>query len=1055
MKRIATLLLSVVFCLTALPWGAVSAATDGNIIINGDFESGKDGWTCNSGTAEIVTDANSGTAALQLTNPGAWGEAAVQTVAVQADTDYTITWYSKRVFGTGAFNLIPMNSNNWNNLSCNGQNWMNETSGNWVKYEITLNTGSTTQVLLKFTSETTNAGSILIDDITMIPVDWQSPDEPDVPSDNPLSNGDFETGDNTGWAVYQGSTVKAEAAHGGAYGLHLRGDGGWGGMAYQNIPVQHGVEYTIQMWLKAVASGVNIQIKDGGEMGTNLAGQWFGATKWTRVEIKVTPTTDILCINFCGSGNGTAASVYLDDVTITTQVPAEPSDELIFNGDFETGDFTGWDNLWGNNTISITEGHDSAYAMSVISGQWRHIRQKVDVEPNTDYLITGWYKDVNKMTLIVKDGADMKNLYQAAFIDGTSEWKRITLTINSGSETSLLVDLMGNEEGARGIFDDFSMKKATDEPAPLPPIEENQLVNGGFEEGEYGWEWHASTHVDYYNSFSGNASAYLDNEKQWSDALTQRVPLRPDTDYVITFYTKRDYGSGAWSLFLMDADTVDSGSPVNIRFEYPYSTSWFQQYSSDGWVKTHLEFNSNNVTTALFKFGPTENNAGTFWLDNVGLYVKGYEPVEPEPEIKEPMSLTSASSIIDRPISDEVNLLDNGSFETAGGPWDVDTFCTEHVSVVEDATTCSGDKSLYFDTSSLSEEEEIRTSFTVAVEPHTSYVFSVWIKGAFLSEDNRGRATIGIVDATGNYLSAHWNAIFMDGTRQIVPSAWDDAWHLRAIEFYTNANTTATIALSGWGSQMWVDDIALFKVEDGITYVSPNMGGNVEVCYDVERTACKDEDSLIPDPSMSTADAADFWAGSDGWRNGFMSFKDGAMKYTSTGDNAATYTIKWVDVEPYTDYTFSVDMKILEDGFGRIGLLDSKKLNKVEFFSISFDSYDYEESGNTGWRTVACTFNSDAYDRIGIAFVDDGGEVLLDNMRLFKTEDGMAAAYGDVNGDGTINTRDVGLLQRYLNGWDVVILTEVADVTGDGKINVQDIARLQRYLCGWDEILGG
>lgn len=1507
MKRIAAVLLSVVFWLTALPWGAVSAAMEGNIITNGDFEDGKTGWSCNSGTAEIVSDAYSGNSAIQLTNPSAWGEAAIQTVEVQADTDYTVTWYSKRVSGRGAFNFFFMSSNGWSNLTVkSGQNWMNETSGNWVKNEVVLNTGATTQAYLKLSAEAANAGSILIDNITMIPVGWQPPDEPDVPSDNLLINGDFETGDETGWETYNDTAVEAEARHNGSYGLHLQGDGTWAGIAFQDVPVKSGVEYTITMWLKTVSQGVNIQIKDGSSMGSVLGSQWFNTFEWTLVEFVVIPTTNTLHINFCGGGNGWSERVYVDDVTVTAQLPAEPSNEMITNGDFETGDYTGWDNLWGSNTISITEGHDSAYAMSVISGEWRQVRQKVDVEPNTDYVITGWYKNAIDMTLLVKDQNDMMNLQQA-YMNGGADWTQVTLEVNSGDNWQLYICLMGNNYDSEGIFDDLTMypkgyvpdqpddptgddavingdfetgdftgwqnpwgnndiyltdgytgygmevygcewslvrqyvevrpytdyvftvwyKDVTDigvlikdgndvnnlhaaymvagskwtqltvefnsgnnrqlyvgllclsdaaygvfddftltrqvalptggvingdfelgnntgwnvylgttiapyaayngnyglhltgngswdgiasqnipvesgveytvsmwvkvesngvnihirdggedgawlssqwftntkwtqltftvtpttdvlcihfvgsgsswqsslqnesvyvdditlvegVPGPdYPPIEENQLINGDFEEGDAGWRWSWDAYLDYDNAYSGESSVYLSGDRQWQEALTQTVLVRPNTDYVITFYTKRAYGNGAWSLWvmdaatanyystpvniplksdksthwfnqpmsagwvktevefnsgdvsavflkfgpdtdnagdfwlddvsmyvkgyepveyppyganqlrnggfeegaaawnwhsntelrtdaafsgeacaylnndcaysdaltqtvrvypdtdyvvtfytkresgtgawclwLMDADSMDSGAPVNIRFQNNKSTNWFNQSASAGWVKTELEFNSGDISEVFFKFGPEGDNVGTFWLDDVSMYIKGAEPVEPDyPQHKEQMNLISVSAINNRPMSEEVNLLENGSFEVVGGQWTVDSFCTEHVSVVEDTTTKWGSRSLYFDTTS-SPEEEVRASFTVAVEPYTTYIFSVWIKGAFLSADNCGRATIGVADANGKFLSNR-DVLFLDGTRQLVPSAWDDAWHLGAVQFDTGSCTTATISMAGWGSQMWVDDMALYEVANGMKYVSENMGGNVEVRYDIEHTACKDEDSLIPDPTMSTADAAGFWAESDGWRNGFMSFKDGALKYTSTGDNAATYTIKWVDVEPYTDYTFSVDLKILEDGFGRIALLDSKKLDKVEFYSISFDSYDYTDWENTDWRTVAVRFNSDAYDRIGIAFVDDGGEVLLDNMRLFKTEDGMAALIGDVNGDGTINTRDVGLLQRYLSGWDVIILTEVADVNGDGKVNVQDIAVLQRYLCGWDVRLGG
>ena len=57
---------------------------------------------------------------------------------------------------------------------------------------------------------------------------------------------------------------------------------------------------------------------------------------------------------------------------------------------------------------------------------------------------------------------------------------------------------------------------------------------------------------------------------------------------------------------------------------------------------------------------------------------------------------------------------------------------------------------------------------------------------------------------------------------------------------------------------------------------------------------------------------------------------------------------------------------------------------------------------------------------------------------------------GDINDDGEINVRDLGLLQQYLNDWDVTINAAAADVTGDGEVNVRDYGLLQQYLNDWD-----
>lgn len=57
-----------------------------------------------------------------------------------------------------------------------------------------------------------------------------------------------------------------------------------------------------------------------------------------------------------------------------------------------------------------------------------------------------------------------------------------------------------------------------------------------------------------------------------------------------------------------------------------------------------------------------------------------------------------------------------------------------------------------------------------------------------------------------------------------------------------------------------------------------------------------------------------------------------------------------------------------------------------------------------------------------------------------------ATVAGDADGDGKVNNRDLGLLQRYLNGFAVIIDETAADISGDGKVNNRDLGLLQQLL---------
>ncbi len=87
---------------------------------------------------------------------------------------------------------------------------------------------------------------------------------------------------------------------------------------------------------------------------------------------------------------------------------------------------------------------------------------------------------------------------------------------------------------------------------------------------------------------------------------------------------------------------------------------------------------------------------------------------------------------------------------------------------------------------------------------------------------------------------------------------------------------------------------------------------------------------------------------------------------------------------------------------------------------------------------------------------DDVYDYDFENV-TFDTVDGTVTIIdyisGDVNDDGLVNNKDIGILQRYLNGWTVDINLYAANVNEDDSINNKDIGILQRHLNGWDTIL--
>lgn len=554
---------------------------------------------------------------------------------------------------------------------------------------------------------------------------------------NLVTNGDFEGGNADGWTVWQGTEVSKAAAHSGSYGAHLKGEGTWGGMLDQAVTVKAGTAYKVNMWLKAVSNGVNIQIKDGSAEGAVLGSGWANSTSWTEMTWLVTPATNALFINFCGGGNGNAESVYVDDITVTESVvevvngdfsdnsgwklgtgatiangmltlknigawseaamqtvPVKANtsyeiswksqyvsgsgttnmtlmntgfanipltsgqswmnsndknwinhsvtlntgnataivfkltsesggtktiniddvkiieikdpafDGYIYNGDFETGRLSPWDNLWNSNTVDIVKGgHSGSYALKVVSGEYKHVRQKVTVKANTDYIVQAWAKSSTETALLVKDGNDSANLAQEG-LNSSSDWGMSSVVFNSGSNTSVYVGFMGNTANAAYTVDDIVMFEKK------PASNDGFVINGDFETATLeGYQVYQNTFISAAAKKDGSYGVNLKGDGGWGALLEQTTQsLKKGYKYTVSFWYKANSSGSNFTV-------KQNGNELTAIDGENKVSAWI---NATEWTQVSIDFIAPAAGAALINFcGGGDGNAEDIYVDNI------------------------------------------------------------------------------------------------------------------------------------------------------------------------------------------------------------------------------------------------------------------------------------------------------------------------------------------------------------------------------------------------------------------------------------------------------
>ena len=482
-KRLCAAALAVAMTVTMLPVNAQTVQAEEpkmetvELVPNGNFENGTDGWSGNSEATIAVEKVVSGDNANQVlhvsnrknTEAGAKYDLSGK---LKKGTEYTVKGRLMYKEGPDSrdFNFIFRNGPDYRyNQVLGGWAAIKAKKGQWVNFEAKYTPSDQGEYPFLpdqsiFFIETIGGDNGLMDywiddiSITYQKAAGQEPEEPEEPEqpqvEDLLFNGSFENDPiDTNWKGMGGAKVKrvTDVAHEGSASLKVSDySDGWEGGRYELLQLWNegklvpGKKYTLTAWAKTESGSGTLTPTIKGQVSGKDSYTGFGkaaqvdSTKWTKISGEIsladydknTKTLEVYWSWGKTVADGAPAVFYLDDVTLTT-----PSDNIVRNGSFERGleNWKGYEQGEANILAVAANEHNSGSQSVKVTNRTKCTNGPAQdmskkLTPGSYYTVSAWVKyttgpDTKDFNLTLHNGTESTVLATGTAKKG--EWSEI------------------------------------------------------------------------------------------------------------------------------------------------------------------------------------------------------------------------------------------------------------------------------------------------------------------------------------------------------------------------------------------------------------------------------------------------------------------------------------------------------------------------------------------------------------------------------------------------------------------------------------------------------